>query len=110
MSANFEASNPGSAEAKVATPGRPALMRGLAEQSGRVVEEVRELGRVAVANAGDAAANLRDKGKHALEAGMKSAKKATGKIDDLITENPWKSILISLGVGAIIGYALRRRS
>ena len=111
MSANFEASNPGSSvQAKVETPGRPALMRSFAEQSGRVVEEVRELGRVAVANAGDAASNLREKGKHALEAGVKGARKVTGRIDDIITENPWKSVLISLGVGAIIGYALRRRS
>lgn len=111
MSANFEAGNPGSStQAKVETPGRPALMRSLSEQSGRVADEVHELGRVAVATAGQAALNLRDKGKHALDAGVKGAKKATGRIDDLITENPWKSVLISLGVGAVIGFALRRGS
>ena len=111
MSANYEASNPGtSTQAKVESSGRPAMMRSLAEQGGRVVEEVREMGRVAVATAGEAASNLREKGKSALDAGVKSARKATGQIDDLITANPWKSILISLGVGAIIGYALRRKS
>lgn len=108
MSANYESSNPGPS-AKVESPGRPALMRGLAEQSGRVVDEVREMGRIAVETAGQAASSLRDKGKSALDAGVKSARKATNQIDDLITENPWKSILISLGVGAIIGYALRRK-
>lgn len=111
MSANFEASLPGtSSQAKVESPGRPALMRGIAEQSGRVAEEVQELGRVAVATAGQAAANLRGKSKRALDAAVSGARKATGQLDELVGNHPWKSVLIALGVGAVIGFALRRRS
>ena len=111
MSANFESSHSGtSSQAKVETTGRPALMRGLAEQSGRVAEEVQELGRVAVATAGQAAAKIRGKSKHAVDSAVSAVKKAPGQLDELVGANPWKSVLIALGVGAVIGFALRPRS
>lgn len=84
--------------------------RSFGEQSSRVADEVQELGRVALTTAGEAAGNLRDKGQHALEAGQAKAKKAKGQFDDLVAEHPMKSVLIALGVGVAVGYALRRRS
>jgi len=89
---------------------RPSLMSGLAEQSGRVAEEVHELGRVAMANAGKVASHLRQKSRHAVETGVKGARKAKGQLDELIGSHPIRSILIALGVGAVIGFALRRKS
>jgi len=90
--------------------GRSKLVRRLSAQSGRVADEVRELGRVAVAEAAHAAAHLREKGKHALGTGVKRARKAKVRFDELIAENPVKSLLIALGAGALLGFILRRKS
>lgn len=84
--------------------------RSFGEQSSRVADEVQELGRVALSTAGEAASSLKDKGQSALEAGREKAKMAKGKFDDVVSENPMKAVLIALGVGVVLGYALRRRS
>jgi ElaB/YqjD/DUF883 family membrane-anchored ribosome-binding protein len=84
--------------------------RSFTEQAGRVGEEVHELGRLAVAQAGEAATHLREKGHEALEAGRERAKHVKGDFDRVVAANPMKSVLIALGVGAVLGYALRRRS
>jgi len=83
--------------------------RSFGEQSSRVAEEVQELGRVALSTAGEAAANLKDKGQAALEAGRDKAKKAKGQFEDVVAENPMKSVLIALGVGVVVGYVIRSR-
>ncbi len=83
--------------------------RTFGEQSGRVAEEVQELGRVALANAGEAASTLKEKGQSALEAGREKAKTAKSKFDDVVSEHPMKSVLIAVGVGVVLGYALQRR-
>jgi len=91
------------------TKGR-STTRSFGEQSSRVAEEVQELGRVALSNAGEAATNLKEKGQAAFEAGRDKAKTAKSKFEDVVTENPMKSVLIAVGVGVVLGYALRRRS
>lgn len=83
--------------------------RSFGEQSSRVAEEVQELGRVALANAGEAASHLKEKGQAALEAGRDKAKDAKGRFDDIVSEHPMKSVLIAVGVGVVLGYALRSR-
>ena len=83
--------------------------RNLSEQSHRVLEDVRELGHVAMESAGEAAGQLRERGSAALEAGKERAGAAKGQFDKVVGDNPMKSVLIALGVGAVIGYALRRR-
>jgi ElaB/YqjD/DUF883 family membrane-anchored ribosome-binding protein len=83
--------------------------RSFGEQSSRVADEVQELGRVALSNAGEAAANLKEKGQHALEVGRDKAKKAKSQFDDVVAENPMKSVLIALGVGVVLGYVIRSR-
>ena len=85
------------------------LMRSLSAQSGRVAEDVRELGRVAVAGATHAAAHLREKGRKAVGSGVKRARKAKTQFDELIAENPMKSLLVALGFGALLGFVLRRK-
>lgn len=79
------------------------------KQSSRVANEVLELGRIAVAKVGHTAADLREKGNHGIEAGIEGAKKAKERLNDLIAEHPIRSILIALGAGALLGFALRPR-
>jgi ElaB/YqjD/DUF883 family membrane-anchored ribosome-binding protein len=102
MSANYDTT--------AGEKGNRSASRSFGEQSSRVAEEVQELGRVALSSAGEAAANLKEKGQSALEVGREKAKMAKGKFDDVVSENPMKSVLIALGVGVVLGYALRRRS
>ena len=83
--------------------------RTLGEQSHRVLDEVKELGSTALASASDAASQLRQRGAAALEAGKERATEAKGQFDSVVSDNPVKSVLIALGIGAAIGYALRRR-
>ena len=83
--------------------------RNLSEQSQRVLEDVKELGHTAITSAGEAAGQLRERGAAALEAGKDKASAAKGQFDKVVGDNPMKSVLIALGVGAVIGYALRRR-
>ncbi len=106
MSPNHDASlAPAPRQARPRTH-RPATFR---EQSARVADEVRELGRLALAKAGDAAATLRAKGGNVFDAGFKRATKAKGQIDEVVGKNPMKSVLIAMGIGVVFGYALGRR-
>lgn len=84
--------------------------RTLTEQSGRVADEVKQLGRTALDSAHDAATHLREGGGEMLAHGRERAMKAKSELDKFIGANPMKSVLIALGVGAAIGMALRRRS
>jgi ElaB/YqjD/DUF883 family membrane-anchored ribosome-binding protein len=83
--------------------------RSLAEQSHRVLDEVKGLGDSALATAGDAVHHLREQGAAALENGKQKAGVAKQRFDRVVGENPMKSLLIAMGVGAVVGYALRRR-
>jgi ElaB/YqjD/DUF883 family membrane-anchored ribosome-binding protein len=87
------------------TNGR-GFLRTLTAQGTRVAGEVQELGRVAVTKAGKAVASIGEKGRRAV----KYAKKAKGQIRDYVSTNPVKSVWIALGVGAVVGFILRRRS
>lgn len=92
-----------------ASKGNRPSTRTFGEQSQRVLEDVNELGHTAMANATEAAGQLRARGAAAFEAGKDKAGVAKGKFDEIIGENPMKSVLIALGVGALIGYTMRRR-
>lgn len=85
--------------------GSPGWTRRLTEHSGQVASDIKELGHVAVVSAGHAAANLRAKGRNAL----KAAGRAKVEVQDFVAENPVKSVLIAMGVGAVVGYLLHRR-
>ena len=98
MSANFDST---------AGDHTKSRSRSFGEQSSRVAEEVQELGRVALTNAGDAASQLKEKGQAALETGREKVKDAKGRFDDIVSEHPMKSVLIAVGVGVVLGFALR---
>jgi ElaB/YqjD/DUF883 family membrane-anchored ribosome-binding protein len=108
MSANYDSGFGGSSDA-LSPSNRAGSMRSLSEQSGKVAEEIGELGRVAVSQAGEVASNLRVKGERALHAGAERAKQARKDFEGAVSANPMKSVLIAAGVGIAIGYLLRRR-
>lgn len=82
--------------------------RGLAEQSGRVIEEVRELGHIAASSASDAVKDLREQSVEALKKGKQKLAGIGEGFEETVSANPWKSVLIAAGVGALIGFAIRR--
>jgi ElaB/YqjD/DUF883 family membrane-anchored ribosome-binding protein len=104
MSATYD-----STSGSESTKGR-STSRSFGEQSSRVADEVQELGRVGLASASEAASTLKERGARALELGREKAQAAKGKFEDVVSENPIKSVLIAVGVGVLLGYALRRRS
>lgn len=111
MSANYDATIGGTTDqSKSQAPKSSGSGRSFSEQSAKTMEDVHELGRIAVDKAGDAATSLREKGSDALEAGKEKAKSLKSGFDNVVAEHPMKSVLIALGVGAVIGYSLRRRS
>ncbi|HEV7923846.1 MAG TPA: DUF883 family protein [Verrucomicrobiae bacterium] len=76
-----------------------ALINATAEVGGEKVGEARRRLAVAVEKAKDVAGRVRDK---AVE-GAKAA-------DEAVHEHPYQAMAIALGVGAVIGYLLARRS
>jgi ElaB/YqjD/DUF883 family membrane-anchored ribosome-binding protein len=88
-------------------------MRNVSAQSGRVAGEVKELGRVAVSGAGKAVAGIGEKigekSREYLKAAGTVASKAGGEVRTYIKVNPLKSLGMALGLGAIVGFLLRRR-
>lgn len=50
-----------------------------------------------------------EKGKETWDAVQEKAVASAKATDEVIRENPYKAIGVALGVGAIIGYLLRRR-
>ena len=84
--------------------------RTLAEQSGRVMSEVQELGRTALESASEAAAHLRDSGREAFQSGKEKALEAKGNFERVVSDNPLKSVMIAAGVGIALGFVLSRRS
>ena len=101
MSANYDATMGGSSSSNAG--------RSLSEQSGKVLHEMHELGRVAKTSAGELATSLREKSEAALDAGRERAKVAKADLEESIRENPLKAVLIAAGVGVVLGWALHRR-
>ena len=76
-----------------------ALMSATADVAGEKVGEARKRLAAALDRAREIAANVRDK----AVAGARAA-------DEAVHEHPYQAIAIGVGVGAIIGYLLARRS
>lgn len=82
----------------------------LSEQTSKVAEDVRELGNIALGNAGDALHTMKERGSQALEKGKEKAGQAREGFEEYVAENPFKTVLIAAGIGALIGYGLRSRN
>ena len=85
-------------EAGSLTENAKALLTATAEVAGDRVAEARKRLSLAVDNAGEIAANVRDK--------AVASAKAT---DRAVRQHPYKAIAIALGTGALIGCVLARR-
>jgi ElaB/YqjD/DUF883 family membrane-anchored ribosome-binding protein len=101
--------------------GSTGRTQSFSEQSRKVADDVRELGSIAVAGAGEALQSLKERGadavegvrEHAqksLEQGKKQIGKARDGFEDYVAENPFKSIMIAVGIGTLLGYSLRSRN
>ena len=90
-----------------------ATTRSLSEQTSKVAEDVRELGHIALTGAGDALhsvkESVKERGSELLEKGKHKAEVAREGFEGYVAENPFKSMLIAAGIGALIGYSLRSK-
>ncbi len=82
----------------------------MTEQSRRILRDVRGLGEIAVENLGDAAGRLKSKGRMAVAEGRKTLDRYHEKFVDVVAEHPLKSLLVAVGIGALFGLTMRRRS
>jgi ElaB/YqjD/DUF883 family membrane-anchored ribosome-binding protein len=79
------------------------------DQSRRVLRDVKGLGSIAAENVGDAAQRLKERGRGVLAAGRQGLRKAERQILEIVEEHPFKSLLVAVGVGALLGLTMRRR-
>ena len=84
----------------------PRFRKDISTQGRRIVNGVQELGRVAADGAKGVVDNLGETGRQVLKAASKASKRARS----YLSANPAKSILIAVGLGAVAGFFLRRRS
>jgi len=93
----------------------------LGEQSQKVAEDVRELGNIALSSAGEAVKSVKERGNEALgearergqellDKGRAGVTRARDGFENYVSENPFRSVLIAAGIGALIGYSLRNRN
>ena len=93
----------------------------LGEQTGKVVEDVRELGSLALSGAGDllesakerggaVVDSARQRGREVIDSGRTRLADARDGFESYVSENPFKAVLIAAGIGALIGYSLRNRN
>lgn len=85
--------------------GNDRLVRTLSARGGKIASEIQDFGKLAVNGAGRAVANLGETGKRV----MKAANRGKSKVKVYISRNPMRAALIALGVGAVVGFILRRR-
>ncbi len=82
----------------------------LRQQAARVRSDVQVLGGMARTSAREAVGRLKERGAEALDAGRQNLKRAERGFEQRVADNPVRSVLVAAGIGALLGYALRRRS
>jgi len=80
------------------------------EQSRRILRDVKGLGAIAVDNVGEAADRIKARGRNAVAERKRTVERAQERLVDAVAEHPVRSLLIAIGVGALLGFTLRRRS
>jgi pimeloyl-ACP methyl ester carboxylesterase len=79
------------------------------EQSRRVLRDVKGLGSIAAENVREAAQRLKERGRGVLASGRRGMQKVERQLLDLVEEHPFKSLLVAVAVGALLGLSMRRR-
>jgi len=80
------------------------------EQSRRILRDVKGLGAIAADNVGDAADRIKARGRSAVAEGKRTVERAQERLLEAVADHPVRSLLIAVGVGALLGLTLRRRS
>lgn len=80
----------------------------LSEQSGKVAEDVKELGHIALEGAGEAIRDVRQRGTQAAEEGKERLQRRASELEEYILDHPFKSVAIAAGVGLLFGLFSRR--
>ena len=89
---------------------RATATRNLRDQSRRIVRDVKDLGSIATDNVTDGAERLKARGRDLLASGRETVGRYQGQVKKYIAANPFRSLLMAVGVGTLLGLALRRRS
>jgi len=85
-----------------------SALKSVAEQSSKVFEEVRELGRRTADAAQNVVGEVRDSGMEQLSVAREKAGEFKGHVDSMVSAHPAKSLLAAAGVGALVGFLLGR--
>jgi ElaB/YqjD/DUF883 family membrane-anchored ribosome-binding protein len=88
---------------------RAAGGRNLRDQSRRVLRDVKDLGSIAAENVVDGKERLKERGKEMLADGREAIGRYQGEVKKYIAANPFKTLFMAVGVGTLLGLALRRR-
>jgi ElaB/YqjD/DUF883 family membrane-anchored ribosome-binding protein len=83
--------------------------RNLRDQSRRVVRDVKDLGSIAAENVVAGRDRLKARGRELLSDGRDAIGRYQGEVKKYIAANPFKTLFMAVGVGTLLGLALRRR-
>ena len=83
--------------------------RNLRDQSRRVLRDVKDLGSIAAENVGDGTDRLKARGRELLANGKETVERYQDHVRLYIADHPFKTLLMAVGVGTLLGLALRRR-
>jgi ElaB/YqjD/DUF883 family membrane-anchored ribosome-binding protein len=97
------------ASPSAAVPVNDAGGRSLGSQSRKVIADVKELGAIALENVGASVNRLKDQGRSTVAKGRQKVKATQMGFEALVADHPVKSLLVAVGVGALLGLAMRRR-
>jgi ElaB/YqjD/DUF883 family membrane-anchored ribosome-binding protein len=88
---------------------RAAGGRNLRDQSRRVLRDMKDLGTIAADDVVDGKERLKARGREMLSDGRDALDRYQGQVKKYIAANPFKTLFMAVGVGTLLGLALRRR-
>jgi len=87
----------------------PSTTERLREQTTKVTEDVRELGRIGREASQEKFDQCREATGNYVEKGRQKVQVVEDKVVTYVREKPVKSLAMALGAGALLGFLLRRR-
>ena len=81
----------------------------LKEQTKKVKEDLRELGSIGREASTEQLGKAKVSTARFMEKGKEKAIKFEHKVEDYVKAKPFKSLMVAMGTGALIGFLLRRR-
>lgn len=92
------------------SPSPESSVPSFSEQTGKLADDVRELGHRAVDSASRAVRSAKERGGRSLEQGRERAVAAGRGLGTFVLENPVPAVLIAVGIGALVALAFRARA